>query len=69
MADLDNLTPAQIDHRCRLAWRAGVKAAEAGKPMSSNNRPIGTVFYDDWCDGYFSIANDWPGDKFERLTS
>lgn len=70
MTNLDTLTPAQIEHRCRLAWRAGIKAAEAGKHFRTNNRPRGTVFYDDWCDGYFSIANKWRDfAKFQRLTA
>ena len=38
-------------HR-NLAWKAGQKARRAGKSLESNNRPQGTIFYDDWCDAW-----------------
>ena len=40
------------DYRRNQAWKAGNKAAKAGKPRSTNNRQRGTIYYDDWCDGY-----------------
>ena len=45
-------TPAQIDHRCRLAARAGAKARREGKPITANDRPRGTIFYDCWADAW-----------------
>lgn len=40
------------EHRRRLAGQAGVKAQKAGKPRSANSRERGTIYYDDWADGY-----------------
>ena len=40
------------NYRRRRAWEAGKKAALAGKPKTANNRERGTIFYDDWCDGW-----------------
>lgn len=40
------------DYRRSLAWKAGRKAAIAGKSENANNRQSGTIFYDDWCDGW-----------------
>ena len=41
-------------YRCRLAYEAGVKARQKGKPRSANNREPGTVYYDDWGDGWYA---------------
>lgn len=51
-------TPAQIEHMCRLAYRAGYKAALAGKPPEANNRPPGTVMHDAWYDGWAAAWNE-----------
>lgn len=40
------------EYRRKQAWEAGVKAQRAGKPPSACKRPRGTIFYDDWHDGY-----------------
>lgn len=40
------------DYRRQQAWTAGKKAALAGKPRSSCNRQRGTIFFDDWMDGF-----------------
>lgn len=40
------------EYRRMLACIAGEKAARAGKPRPSCNRERGTIFYDDWMDGY-----------------
>lgn len=40
------------DHRREKAWQAGKKAGMAGKPATANNRQQGTIFYDDWHDGW-----------------
>jgi hypothetical protein len=40
------------DYRSRLAYRAGKKAREQGKPATANNRERGTVYYDDWWAGW-----------------
>ena len=40
------------DYRRHLAWNAGYKAGQAGKPREKNNRQPGTIFYDDWADGW-----------------
>lgn len=39
-------------YRRHLAWEAGRKAAMTDRPETANNRFPGTIFYDDWCDGY-----------------
>jgi len=59
--------PNISEYRCEQAWNAGVKAALAEKKRSSNNRQPGTVYYDDWADGYDSVANDWSDEKHSRL--
>lgn len=46
------LSDAQIEHRRRLAYTAGRKAALAEKSRDKNNRQRGTIFYDDWADGW-----------------
>ena len=40
------------EYRCILAFKAGRKARLAGKPITANNRERGTVYYDDWWDGW-----------------
>lgn len=40
------------NHRRALAWKAGAKAFENGKPKSANNRPPCTIYHDDWADGW-----------------
>lgn len=40
------------EHRRRLAYVAGTKARAAGKPAAANNREPGTIYYDDWWDGW-----------------
>ena len=55
------------DYRRQQAWTAGNKAGKAGKPRESNNRQRGTIFYDDWADGWEEADNErWragEGDK------
>lgn len=34
------------------AWDAGYTAAVHGKTRAACREEAGTVFYDDWCDGY-----------------
>jgi hypothetical protein len=43
------------EYRRRLAYEAGKKAALSGKPESANNRQPGTIFFDDWCDGWANV--------------
>lgn len=40
------------DYRRTLAYRAGRKAALAGKSRASCNRQPGTIFFDDWHDAF-----------------
>jgi hypothetical protein len=40
------------EYRRQLAYAAGRKAALEGKPETANNRERGTIFYDDWGDGW-----------------
>tara|TARA_Y100000114_G_scaffold153717_2_gene174266 strand:- start:28690 stop:28878 length:189 start_codon:yes stop_codon:yes gene_type:complete len=40
------------DYRRQQAWVAGNKAGKAGLPSDRNNRQRGTIFYDDWADGW-----------------
>lgn len=40
------------DYRRALAFKAGKKAALAGKSRETCNRQRGTIFFDDWQDGY-----------------
>lgn len=40
------------EYRRRLAFKAGRKAALIGRQRTANNRERGTIFYDDWSDGY-----------------
>jgi hypothetical protein len=42
------------DYRRRLAYQAGRKAALSGKPETANNREWGTIYFDDWADGWQS---------------
>jgi hypothetical protein len=43
------------DYRRNLAWVAGKKAAMSSKPKTVCNRERGTIYYDDWMDGYNSV--------------
>jgi len=45
------------EYRRGQAWRAGKKAFESGKPKSANNRERGTIYYDDWWDGWNHAYN------------
>ena len=45
------------EYRRRQAYQAGRKAAEQGKPRSACNRERGTIFFDDWQDGYEDVLN------------
>jgi hypothetical protein len=38
--------------RRQQAWKAGQKARADGKPEDANNRLFGTIYYDDWSDGW-----------------
>ncbi len=40
------------DYRRRLAFLAGMKACRNGKARSKCNRSEGTIYFDDWHDGY-----------------
>lgn len=40
------------DFKRGQAWAAGYNAALAGKPQEHNNRHPGTVYFDDWLDGW-----------------
>ncbi len=40
------------EYQRMLAYEAGKKAALAGKPETANNRERGTIFFDDWYDGW-----------------
>jgi hypothetical protein len=40
------------DYRREQAWQAGKKAALAGEAETANNRERGTIFFDDWADGW-----------------
>lgn len=40
------------EYRRNQAWNAGAKARREGKPEAANNRQPGTIYYDDWHDGY-----------------
>ena len=46
------------DYRRNLAWFAGVKAALAGKPVTANNRQNGTIYFDDWHDGWLEVTQN-----------
>lgn len=49
----DNSTPAEIsEYRRGLAWKAGQKARSADKGRETCNRERGTIYYDDWQDGW-----------------
>ena len=40
------------DHRRNLAWLAGDRAARQGKSRETCTRMPGTIYFDDWHDGY-----------------
>lgn len=39
-------------YRRQLAYAAGKKARQQGKPTTANNRQEGTIYADDWWDGW-----------------
>lgn len=45
------------EYRRIQAYQAGRKAALAGKRVEVCNRQRGTIFYDDWHDGF------WDGER------
>jgi hypothetical protein len=45
------------EYRRQLAWKAGAKAWRDGKPKSSCTRQRGTIFWDDWHDGFEHAEN------------
>jgi hypothetical protein len=53
------------EYRRHLAFKAGRKAALEGKPATANNREWGTIFFDDWDDGW----NEGGRAKAERSAS
>ena len=40
----------------QLAYEDGVEAATEGQGRHVSEWMQGTIFYDDWCDGYDSVA-------------
>jgi hypothetical protein len=46
------------DYRRNLAWKAGNKAALAGKGRHTCKRQPGTIFFDDWHDGFDAGRDD-----------
>jgi hypothetical protein len=44
------------EYRRGQAFAAGRKAATEGKPRTACNRQCGTIYYDDWMDGYEEAA-------------
>lgn len=51
------------NYRRRKAWEAGVKAFREGKGEHTNNRQPGTIFSDDWHDGWNDEQNKQPSYK------
>jgi len=45
------------DYRRNLAFKAGAKAFLRGKGEHTNNRQSGTIYADDWQDGWNEEAN------------
>lgn len=45
------------EYRRSLAFKAGAKAAREMKPKGVCNREQGTIYYDDWHDGYNEVEN------------
>ena len=39
----------------KRAWEAGRDAATAGKAETANRRQRGTIYFDDWFDGFESV--------------
>ena len=48
------------DYRREQAWKAGYKAARDGKSRETCNRRQGTIFWDDWHDGYNDGEREGP---------
>jgi len=46
------------EYRREQAWQAGHKARLANKPQTACNRQHGTIFYDDWHDGWMHADNE-----------
>lgn len=42
------------------AWTSGNKASKAGKKVTSCRYKQGTIYYDDWCDGFNDHQNTLP---------
>ena len=57
------------EHRRRMAWTAGKKAALSGKPRDTNNRTRGTIYFDDWADGWDEGERERKGIRNIRLIS
>lgn len=55
------------DYHSHKAWLAGRDAALAQRPKSSCRRTRGTIYYDDWHDGYGTIAERWTDAITERV--
>ena len=45
------------DRRRRAAWSAGYQARKDGKSPAANDRPQGTIYFDDWADGFQAASN------------
>jgi ribosome modulation factor len=48
------------DYRRNQAFQAGRKAALAGKTKETCNRQPGTIFFDDWHDGFEEVTQQLP---------
>lgn len=44
-------------YRRGLAWRAGVRAHQQGRTRETCDRPRGTIYFDDWQDGFSTSEN------------
>jgi hypothetical protein len=45
------------DYRRGLAFKAGEKAARASKSRETCDRQRGTIYFDDWQDGYENASH------------
>lgn len=50
--------PTVSDYRRGQAWKAGKAAHQRGKPRASCKRQRGTIYFDDWHDGYNDSENE-----------
>ena len=46
------------DYRRGQAWTAGAKAQRNGKTKDACNREKGTIYFDDWHDGFEYAKNE-----------